>query len=61
MVQNHSSHKREIAPVVSDLLLLTVFHHLQSPSFRETAIVEIHSQIQISNSDLCRCGSAPHT
>lgn len=34
MLQSQSSHKREIAPMVSNLLMVTVFHHLQSSSFR---------------------------
>lgn len=60
MVQKHSSHKRETAPIMSDLLLVSVFHQLQSSSFRETATGEIYSHTQISNPDFCRCGSAPH-
>lgn len=60
MVQNHSSQKREIAPVMSDLLLLSVFHHLQSSSFRETAVVEIIRTSKFQT--LTSAGAAaPHT
>lgn len=53
MVQNHSSHKTEISPVMS--ALLSVFHHLQSSFLREAAIPGIHPHIQLSNPDSCRC------